>query len=77
MGTGETRGMRAILDIDVLNAAAARIGIIDHEGLVAHLGMEVTQPASLLLVAVVLLRLPVTLASVLRVVGRDADADAP
>lgn len=60
--------MRIILDMDVLNAAAARIGIIGHEELVAHLGMEVTQPASLHLVAVVLSRLPVTLSSVLRVV---------
>jgi hypothetical protein len=53
MGTGETRGMRVILDMGVLDAAAARIGITDHEGLAAHLGMEVTQSASMLLIAVV------------------------
>ena len=71
MGTGETRGKRVILDMDVLDAAAARIGIFDHDGLIAHLGMEVTQPATLVLIAVVLLRLPVTLASVLRVSTTD------
>ena len=74
MGTGGTRDVRSIvLDSDVLHAAAARIGITDHEGLIAHLGMEVTQPATLILIAVVMLRLPVTLASVLRVSTTDDD----
>ena len=70
MRIGEAR-RTLVLDSEVLAAAARSIGIMDHAALVAHLGMEVTQPPSMLLIAVVLLRLPVTLASVLRVSTTD------
>ena len=52
------------LNIAALTEAATSVGIFDGAGLTAHLGRDVTFPASIALLATVVDRLPVSLAAI-------------
>lgn len=44
-----------------VSKAAAAIGIVDRQGLIEHLGMDITEPVSPLLVSTIVTRLSITM----------------
>ena len=44
-----------------IDAAAARVGVTDLEALTEHLGFDYTQPMTILMMALILTKLPITL----------------
>jgi len=62
-----------VLDSAVIEAAARGIGITDRAGLDAHLGVDISRPVTMLMVAAVLSRLPVALDAAFRVKRADSE----
>ncbi|MDY7542583.1 MULTISPECIES: hypothetical protein [unclassified Cryobacterium] len=56
----------------MIEAAAEGIGITDRAGLTAYLGLDISQPVSMLMIAAILTRLPVELGATFRIVDSDS-----
>jgi hypothetical protein len=50
-----------VLNRVAVDQAAATIGIVDRQGLIEHLGMDITEPVSPQLVSLIVTRLPVAM----------------
>lgn len=50
-----------ILNRVAVDEAAAAIGIVDRQGLIEHLGMDISEPASPQLVSAIVTRLSITM----------------